>query len=118
MISHPRSVKLELMVIAAILFALAGPAGAQARRAPSPSPQVKSPQVKKGDMLIKTPMIFYLAKGEVDACGPGCSEWIAAEGQFDLGAEQRFRSFLARLPGRKLPVFFNSSGGIQGEAFG
>ena len=29
------------------------------------------------------PMIFFLAKGERDACGPGCSEWIAAEGMFE-----------------------------------
>ena len=29
------------------------------------------------------PMIFFVAKGEPNACGPGCSEWIAAEGMFD-----------------------------------
>ena len=28
-------------------------------------------------------MIFFLAKGERDACGPGCSEWIAAEEMFE-----------------------------------
>jgi hypothetical protein len=25
-------------------------------------------------------MIFYVAHGPADACGPGCSDWIAAEG--------------------------------------
>ncbi len=25
-------------------------------------------------------MIFYVAHGAADACGPGCSDWIAAEG--------------------------------------
>ena len=25
-------------------------------------------------------MIFYVAQGAADACGPGCSDWIAAEG--------------------------------------
>jgi len=25
-------------------------------------------------------MIFHVADGAADACGPGCSDWIAAEG--------------------------------------
>jgi hypothetical protein len=29
------------------------------------------------------PIIFILATGEPNACGRGCSEWIAGEGQFD-----------------------------------
>ena len=29
------------------------------------------------------PIIFVLATGEPNACGRGCSEWIAGEGQFD-----------------------------------
>ena len=41
------------------------------------------------------PMIFFLAKGERDACGPGCSEWIAAEGMFEgPQVERRFRDLL------------------------
>ena len=63
------------------------------------------------------PMIFFLAKGERDACGPGCSEWIAAEGMFEgPQVEQRFRDLLATLKGRNLPIVFNSLGGIIGEA--
>ena len=63
------------------------------------------------------PMIFFVAKGERDACGPGCSEWIAAEGMFDgPDVERRFRDLLDTLKGRKLPVVFNSLGGIIGEA--
>jgi len=63
------------------------------------------------------PMIFFVAKGEPNACGPGCSEWIAAEGDFDGPAvEQRFRQLLGSLKGRDLPIFFNSFGGIVGEA--
>ena len=27
-----------------------------------------------------TAMTFSLVEGEADACGPGCSRWIAAEG--------------------------------------
>src|SRR5215470_18899131 len=32
------------------------------------------------------PMIFVAATGEPNACGQGCSEWIAGEGEFDEGA--------------------------------
>jgi len=64
-----------------------------------------------------TPMIFFVAKGEPNACGPGCSEWIAAEGDFEGPAvEQRFRQLLGSLKGRDLPIFFNSFGGVIGEA--
>jgi hypothetical protein len=62
------------------------------------------------------PMIFFVAKGAPNACGPGCSEWIAAEGEFDRGGEQRLRELLGSLQGRDLPIFFNSPGGIIGEA--
>jgi hypothetical protein len=63
------------------------------------------------------PMIFFVAKGERNACGPGCSEWIAAEGMFEgPKVEQRFRDLLATLNGRNLPIVFNSLGGVIGEA--
>ena len=63
------------------------------------------------------PMIFFVAKGEPNACGPGCSEWIAAEGMFDgPQVERRFRDLLDTLKGRNLPIVFNSLGGIIGEA--
>jgi hypothetical protein len=62
------------------------------------------------------PMIFVVATGEPNACGPGCTEWIAGEGRFDEGAAQRFREFLAVLAKRDLPVFFNSDGGLLREA--
>ena len=62
------------------------------------------------------PIIFILATGEPNACGRGCNEWIAGEGQFDESAAQRFRDFLAALPKRDLPVFFNSDGGLVREA--
>jgi tetratricopeptide (TPR) repeat protein len=62
--------------------------------------------------LRRAPLIFFVAKGPANACGPGCSEWIAAEGRFDSDAPQRFRDFLATLSRRDLPLFFNSGGGI------
>lgn len=71
-------------------------------------------QVSIGDMT-STPMVFYLARGETDACGPGCSEWIAAEGQFDKQAPSRLQAFLAHTRADKLPIFFQSGGG-SGDA--
>ena len=64
----------------------------------------------------KRAIIFILATGEPNACGRGCTEWIAGEGQFDESAAQRFRDFLAALPKRDLPIFFNSDGGLLREA--
>src|SRR5690349_3073404 len=65
---------------------------------------------------LRDPMIFVVAHGGADTCGTGCSDWIAAEGNFDKGAEARFRSFLASLNGRQLPIVFDSNGGILGQA--
>jgi hypothetical protein len=62
------------------------------------------------------PMIFVVATGEPNACGRGCTEWIAGEGRFDEGAAHRFREFLAVLAKRDLPIFFNSDGGLLREA--
>jgi hypothetical protein len=64
----------------------------------------------------RPPLLLYVAEGEANACGEGCSEWIAAEGAFDVGSAQRLRAFVKRLAGRKLPIFFQSIGGIQAEA--
>lgn len=61
--------------------------------------------------LDNRPMVFFLAKGPADSCGPGCSEWIAAEGKFVLGTAQRFRDFVATLAGKNPPIFFHSLGG-------
>jgi hypothetical protein len=65
--------------------------------------------------LDKRPMVFFVAKGPADSCGPGCSEWIAAEGQFLPGTAQRLRDFLGKLS-RDLPIFFHSPGGAAGDA--
>jgi hypothetical protein len=61
--------------------------------------------------LKQWPLVFFVAKGGRDACGPGCDRWIAADGLIDPGAAQRFRAFLAQPDLRSLLVFFNSLGG-------
>jgi hypothetical protein len=53
-------------------------------------------------------MFFVIATGEPNACGRGCTEWIAAEDQFDEGAAVRFREFLALLAKRDLSIFFTA----------
>ena len=57
------------------------------------------------------PMIFYAAHGGSNACGPGCSEWIAAEGEIDDGSANRLQRLLFQLNGARLPIFFDSPGG-------
>jgi hypothetical protein len=68
-----------------------------------------------GRQFERRPMVFFVAKGPADSCGKGCSEWIAAVGSIDLGAPQRFREFIDKLNGRKLPIFFHSPGGLGGS---
>jgi hypothetical protein len=57
------------------------------------------------------PITFFVASGPVNACGPDCNGWIAAEGKIDLNAAQRLRTVLAKLGPRKLPLYLNSAGG-------
>jgi len=93
-----RTVRLGLAGIAAVLASTLGSHGAP-------------------EQPIPEPMIFFIAKGERDVCGPGCSEWIAAEGMFDgPEVERRFRDLLDTVKGRNLPIVFNSLGGIIGQA--
>lgn len=92
-------------VLVSIMIALAGPAAAQ-------SGGNTSKEGKKAAASSQTPMALYLAKEEADTCGPGCSEWIAAEGRFDESSAQRLRALLSRIGKRKLPIFFHSTGGL------
>ncbi len=57
-------------------------------------------------------MIFYVAHGAQNACGPGCSDWIAAEGAVQWDTHKRLFSILDRQAGRKLPVVIH----IWGES--
>jgi hypothetical protein len=62
------------------------------------------------------PMVFYVVKGAAEACGRDCDSWIAAEGQIDAGAADRFRKFLRKLGDRRLPIYFYSPGGNLEQA--
>jgi hypothetical protein len=47
---------------------------------------------------------------------PPCFEWIAADGTIDQSSPARLKRILARLQGRKLPIFINSPGGSVDDA--
>jgi len=55
-------------------------------------------------------MIFYVAHGPQGACGPGCSDWIAAEGTVQWDTHKRLIAILDRQGGRKLPLIINTRG--------
>ena len=82
-------------------------------------PSVESARARNLDVfeaVRREPMIFFVAKGAPNACGPGCSEWIAADGLIDLEAVKRLLDFVAALPRRDLPIFFHSRGGNTSQA--
>jgi hypothetical protein len=66
--------------------------------------------------VTAAPMVFYVVKGTAEACGRGCDTWIAAEGQIDAGAAERFRKFQRRIGDRHLPIYFHSPGGNLEQA--
>jgi len=92
----------------ALLACWAAPAPAALAQT-EPGPATKPPVAP--DPAVIHPMVFYDAHGEANACGPGCSEWIAAEGKIDSGTAARLQQLLARLKGARPPLFFHSPGG-------
>jgi hypothetical protein len=69
------------------------------------------PAAKQRATFRHEPIIFFVAKGAPDACGPSCDTWIAAEGTFDPEAHRRLSEFLSHPSRRHLPIFFHSPGG-------
>lgn|SRR5262245_59205065 len=101
------------ILAATLALAYAANAGAQPKAPKAPKEQK---QQKKESANPKTPLHLYLAKGEPNVCGDGCSEWIAIEGTFDADAAGRAQAFLRRHAARKLPVYFHSPGGHTAAA--
>ncbi|HEY6256569.1 MAG TPA: hypothetical protein VIY51_12325, partial [Xanthobacteraceae bacterium] len=99
--------RLLAIALAALVSTIAGVASVTAQTtsvpaktaSPAPSPEAM-PDIE-----------FYLARGEANACGRGCSEWIVAEGKIDGGAAQRLRRLLAKLGRTRPPIYFHSPGG-------
>jgi hypothetical protein len=107
-----------LLLLVAAIAAIANSASTKAQDAPQDRRPggIGTPPGSADVVPNRPPLLLYVAKGDDNACGEGCSEWIAAEGAFDPGSAQRLRAFVKRLAGRKLPIFFQSIGGIQTEA--
>lgn len=74
--------------------------------------QTTDPKAPPAIAPMPATMDFYLARGQAEVCGPGCNEWIAAEGKIDPGAASRLRRLLAKLGKRRPPIFLNSPGGM------
>lgn len=72
---------------------------------------IAQPAQKSRGGFKHEPMIFFVAKGGADACGPGCDTWIAAEGTFDPDVHERLSAFLKVPQRQRLPLFFHSPGG-------
>jgi hypothetical protein len=101
----------------ALLFCMAAvclPAGEGSKAANDDTKAKKLAQIVENQK--KHSLIFFVANGKPNACGRNCDQWIAAEGKFDPDAWRRFKEFLANLPRRDFPVFFNSSGGSSDAA--
>lgn len=62
--------------------------------------------------LPATAMTFTLTQGGADACGPGCSRWIAAEGAILAATPVAFLEVSQALGGEKPPVLIHSDGGV------
>jgi hypothetical protein len=105
-------IKTSLVAAGVAVFAGLSMAGAATPVRPNSQAQPGISPIKRLEEIKKHPLTFYVAKGAPDACGEGCDTWIAAEGNFDPGAFDRFRQFLKRSGDRKLPIYFHSTGGL------
>jgi len=97
-----------LLLVLLACLPTSGPAGS----APVGGPRDQALLAK----IKQQPLMFFVATGPANACGSGCSSWIAADGYFDSDAGKRFRDFLNEPARRQLPVFFNSLGGVASQA--
>jgi hypothetical protein len=126
-----------LPIVLAVLVCANGEATAGSNHPPSPDPgKATPPKVTTAPAAVPTAppgvatappgvttppapakapplpiIVFYVARGDANACGHGCDAWIAAEGTIDLDAAYRLRTLLTKLGHRKLPIFFHSPGG-------
>ena len=91
---------LRASLLAALLSLAAIPASAQTTARPPVGGVNSSPDA----------MIFYAAHGAEGACGPGCSDWIAAEGAVQWDTYKRLINILDRQGAKKLPLVIHAYG--------
>jgi tetratricopeptide (TPR) repeat protein len=102
---------LHAAAVATLGAALSFGAGAEPTSPPAAPAKPEPAKIRLEDI---SEIVFYIAKGDANACGHGCDQWIAADGKIDGGAPQRLRTLLAKIGKRRLPIFFHSPGGIVG----
>jgi hypothetical protein len=110
-----------LLIAAAFGLAAGSPASAQQASpalpaASKPAAPPSKPATPETSAPLPPPIVFFVARGDANACGVGCSEWIAADGTIDRDADDRLHALLKKLGGRKLPIFFHSPGGVASAA--
>ena len=66
---------------------------------------------------VSPTLIIYSAKGAANSCGPGCDHWIAVEGTVDQAGASHINRFLREMKDARRPIYFNSPGGSEGQAF-
>jgi hypothetical protein len=96
----------RFILVGIFLLGLAGLTSAAAQ----PVDPVRPPA--GGVASLADAMIFYVARGAPGACGPGCSEWIAAEGAIQWDTHKRLLAVLGRVGEHKLPLVLD----VRGEA--
>ena len=88
---------------AALAAALAGASAAAA-----PTPQASPTSL--------APMRFVRVASSAPGCRSDCPEWISAEGKIVTGTADALERVVAKLNGRRLPIFINSAGGSVKDA--
>jgi hypothetical protein len=81
-------------------------AGASAAAAPTPQASPTS----------LAPMRFIRVASSAPGCKSDCPEWISAEGKIVTGTAEALERVVAKLNGRRLPIFSNSAGGSVKDA--
>jgi hypothetical protein len=80
----------QLACIIIILFILCAPSISFAANGSAEAKKIA--RIIEGQQ--RQPLILFVAKGAPNACGTGCSEWIAAEGKIDPSSSRGLKNFL------------------------
>jgi hypothetical protein len=70
------------------------------------------------DRALRQPPVMEvkLVRSTATDCEPNCQEWIAAQGRIAEGTVAQFRSMLAKIGTKKLPILIHSPGGSVDHA--
>ncbi len=77
---------------------------------------VGAAHVSKASASKPLSMKVVIVRSNAANCEPNCSEWIAAQGMIDGETLGQFKSVLAALGQRKLPILIDSGGGLVDDS--